>query len=594
MTKCDDGEFSFRDFYTRRAFRLIPATLSTLVFTIIGSYFILTYSSWIDFQKQLLGALTFTANFSLMFQTDYFAASAESKPLLHMWSLAVEEQFYFFAPIIIFFVPKRFRTLALLIFLAVSLVGCLILVKGWIDLPISSKGAQTIAFFMLPTRAWELIIGCCGGWLMLRHPQLSISRKLKWVALFGITLLLLTPLGTTHPAEDALLVSLFTFLLLIGQDNWLPKTTITNLTRKIGDWSYSIYLVHWPLFAFANNIFLEDVPVWVSLMLVALSVGLGAAQYRYVETPFRYGFKKGGLSAAIKLIAVTSIPALFSLPAVSGVIYQESIRSEKPLPNIGLSSVCDQEDNFFHSFPECQTTPEPRVALLGDSIAMQWGQVLAEHSETFGGFVQMTKSACAPALGVAQVHGRYTERWAADCTGFVSDAVDVIIESDSIETVVISSGYTQVLMAQGQSMLVSGELIPANEEIGFAAAKSLIELLTRAGKTVVLIGTPPMTGADFGFCQERKLNNSITIGLDGCTFKLSDFKTLYSPLFLGLEKLGEIEGVSLVWPHDSICNAGICSTSLDDMVLYRDRSHLTLEATKIIFDDLDIVSTLKR
>jgi len=103
-----------------------------------------------------------------------------------------------------------------------------------------------------------------------------------------------------------------------------------------------------------------------------------------------------------------------------------------------------------------------------------------------------------------------------------------------------------------------------------------------------------MTGADFGFCQERMRNESITIGLDGCTFKLSDFKIRYEPLFLGLEETGEMNGVSLIWPHEAICSDGICSTSRDNAVLYKDGIHLTVDATRFIFDDLDMLNTLKK
>jgi peptidoglycan/LPS O-acetylase OafA/YrhL len=254
MTSCDRGDFSFSEFYIRRIFRLVPATLSTLLFTSAFAALLLTYSDWVDFQSQLLGALTFTANFSLYFQLDYFAPAAERMPLLHMWSLAVEEQFYLFAPIIIFLTPRNWRTVVFVSFGLLSLIACFTLIFGWIDIPISSKRSQSIAFYMLPTRAWEMIIGCFGAWLMLKSPKLHIPALFKWSALLGVIGLLVAPLGTSHPAQDALLVTIFTLLLLLGRDNWLPSSIAIRAAKKIGDWSYSIYLVHWPLFAFANNI----------------------------------------------------------------------------------------------------------------------------------------------------------------------------------------------------------------------------------------------------------------------------------------------------------------------------------------------------
>jgi hypothetical protein len=256
--------------------------------------------------------------------------------------------------------------------------------------------------------------------------------------------------------------------------------------------------------------------------------------------------------------------------------------------------VCDQRGGQFVDFPECRTVTQPRVALLGDSIAMQWSTALAERSTEFGGLVQITKSACAPAFGVAQVHGRYTQGWATDCINFVEDSLEWIIESESIEIVVISSGYSQVLMAQGQSILSDGELREADQGLGLAAARTTIEKLIEGGKSVMLIGTPAMTGVDFGTCQARRLTGVLTVVAENCTFSLEDFRENYEPLVNGLEELGRIEGVTLVWPHEAYCEQGTCQTILSGTVLYRDRLHLTVDGTRMIAEDLGLVEMLMR
>ncbi|MEL7115146.1 MAG: acyltransferase, partial [Pseudomonadota bacterium] len=390
MTSCDKGTFSFADFYLRRLFRLVPATLCTLFVTTVLASVLLTHAGWEDFQSQLLGALTFTANFALYFQLDYFAPAAERMPLLHMWSLAIEEQFYLFAPVVIFLTPARLRTAVFVVFGGLSALACFTLMFGWIDLPVSTKRAQSTAFYMLPTRAWQLILGCLGAWVMLQRPRLTIPAFSKLGALAGTIYLLIAPVGISHPAEDAFLVCCFTLLLLLGQDNWVPRMAITAVFRKIGDWSYSIYLVHWPLFAFANNLFIAGPPLWSICLLCVASIGLGAAQYYYVETPFRYGWTAHKARALAGLCAAAIAMSLAALPSLTNALYPQDMRISEIPPNVGLSTVCNQKGAVFDDLAECRTVNAPRVALLGDSLAMQWGEALAEHSEAIGGLMQIT------------------------------------------------------------------------------------------------------------------------------------------------------------------------------------------------------------
>jgi len=114
LEKLAEDNFSFTDFYFRRAKRLLPALYSTLFFTTAIGVFFLTKSQWSDYLEQLLGALTFTANFVLPGQTGYFEQSSDGKPLLHIWSLSLEEQYYFILPLFLFLIPRKLRLVGLL------------------------------------------------------------------------------------------------------------------------------------------------------------------------------------------------------------------------------------------------------------------------------------------------------------------------------------------------------------------------------------------------------------------------------------------------------------------------------------------------
>ena len=120
----DNNNFIFSTFYLRRAKRLLPALYSTLFFTTLLSLPVLTNQQWLEYLEQLKGALTFTANLVLPSQTGYFESASEGKPLLHIWSLSLEEQYYFLLPISLYFIPKKFRLITILLFTFLSLVFC--------------------------------------------------------------------------------------------------------------------------------------------------------------------------------------------------------------------------------------------------------------------------------------------------------------------------------------------------------------------------------------------------------------------------------------------------------------------------------------
>ncbi len=171
-----DKRFSFREFYVRRARRLLPASFTTLFLASFLAIFILTPDEFSAFSSQLLGSLTFSANFVFAAGTGYFDGGADTKPLLHIWSLSLEEQFYFVAPLLLWLTPLRAR-LGLMIFVTVaSLALCLYLSSGVSIGSISGQTVENLAFYMLPTRAWELLVGGVAAWVMLERPGLRIPR----------------------------------------------------------------------------------------------------------------------------------------------------------------------------------------------------------------------------------------------------------------------------------------------------------------------------------------------------------------------------------------------------------------------------------
>jgi len=221
----------------RRLKRLLPAAYTVFLITAIASEFILTQAEQSAFADQLFGALTFTGNHVLLEQSGYFDGEAATKPLLHVWSLAIEEQYYLILPAFLLLIPKRFWLYAITLLFAASLIACLIVAQKKPD----------IAFYILPTRLWELAIGSIG---ILFFRDAKIPNWLYWPAVLSLFVIPFYPSTMQHPGLDAFLICIATLIVILAKRPTFNRPGL----NAIGDMSYSLYLVHWPIFALTANI----------------------------------------------------------------------------------------------------------------------------------------------------------------------------------------------------------------------------------------------------------------------------------------------------------------------------------------------------
>ncbi|PKM05100.1 MAG: acyltransferase, partial [Gammaproteobacteria bacterium HGW-Gammaproteobacteria-7] len=199
------GRFRFGDFYLRRARRLLPAAYLTLALTTIAAIYLLDYREWNDFVVQLLGALTFTGNFALWQQAGYFSGAAELKPLLHIWSLAIEEQYYLVLPLFLVFIARR---------LWLPLAGALALAS--LALHIHWAGTDpAAAFYLLPSRGWELAVGSLLALAELRGLRPGPGARLAfWPALLALIAVPLWGSGLSTPFDNVLVCAATAVVIL--------------------------------------------------------------------------------------------------------------------------------------------------------------------------------------------------------------------------------------------------------------------------------------------------------------------------------------------------------------------------------------------
>ncbi len=284
LSEIQAGTFSFADFYTRRARRLLPAFFFTLAASIGVAFWLFSPAHFEQFGASLLYALLSVSNFFFWREAGYFDSASELKPLLHTWSLSVEEQFYLIWP-------------ALLVLLSLArrkyLIPTFITALGFISLYLSQRlsvSQPSNAFFLLPTRIFEFAIGAACVWFIKFQPR--NKAVLEVLALIGLAMIIWATgrfnSTTLFPSYHALIPCIGTALLIYAGQAPLTGLLLRNpIAVGLGRISYSVYLIHWPLIVFYKYWLFTPISDNESWALLALSIIFGAVMWKFIETPFR-------------------------------------------------------------------------------------------------------------------------------------------------------------------------------------------------------------------------------------------------------------------------------------------------------------------
>jgi peptidoglycan/LPS O-acetylase OafA/YrhL len=591
LKSLDNGNFSFSSFYLRRAQRLLPALYSTLLFTTLLSLIVLTNQQWIEYLDQLKGALTFTANMVLPSQTGYFESASEGKPLLHIWSLSLEEQYYFLLPITLYFIPKNFRLASILILATISLLWCF----SWVysenqEAPflwrLADSSKSEWAFYLIFTRAWELLSGSLCAWLLLNKPPIVMPRLLKIVSLVIIIFCCSININNEHPSIESVIVVLSTMAILIGKQDWLPKNFIIRFIEKTGDWSYSIYLVHWPLFACAYLSYVGDVPTNVKITLIFSSIILGYIQFKYVETPFRQGKFKYLFSSWKTPISATILLLTFPITAAYTTSSFDDEFTHIRKANYGLSEKCEGSFDNKKLKSTCTIGEEPSVVVWGDSYAMHLIPGLSMKNTSL---TQITKSDCGPIVGLAPISKEYDSVWAKKCLEFNDIALDYIKSHQSITHVVLSANFSNYLEPNQPDFLTHSGLTKANDALLVKAFEDTILELKQLGIIPIVFSPLPKTGFNVGECLERRYGPAILLRED-CNIDNSERQKYQSPVNAFLKKIEK--NTQVVWLKDYTCNNEICQVYIENTFIYRDSDHLSIDGSLKLLKHIEL-STFK-
>ncbi len=409
IAELDNGKFSLIDFYERRSRRILPALFLIMAISTVFAWLWFLQEDYIRFSQSLVAVSVFSSNVLFWLTSNYFDTSAELKPLLHTWSLGVEEQFYVFFPLLLLFAWKLKRTY-LMALLGVAAAVSLILSQ--LAISISPAGA----FYLLPTRGWELLVGAFVSFAEAGRGRVNTSAQVNQAgSLAGLALLLIAMFAydktTPFPGVAAILPVAGTALIILfaRADNYVGKLLSFRWLVGIGLISYSAYLWHQPLFAFARYRTLDGTNEWLMGGLSVLSIGLAYISWRYVEAPFRDKRRVSKLQVFLFSIVGSVLFICIGLAGHVSKGFQQRLQFSSDLSEIDLP----KKENGWCFYSNQSGRPGPggtqcwlgdengsqKALLIGDSFAGQYEPFWDEIGQKSRLRVNaVTASWCHPAL----------------------------------------------------------------------------------------------------------------------------------------------------------------------------------------------------
>lgn len=543
------GQFSLAAFYNRRVRRIMPALLFMLLFATIASTLVLLPLDLMGMARSLLAALGFVANIYFWRDTDYFSRVADEKPLLHIWSLGVEEQFYLLFPLLLMLLA-RWRSRA------ATVIAALVLLSLTGHFLVLYAGGALPAFYLLPTRAWELGAGA----LLAALPGVIVSRS--WATPLGVggAALVISSLAggrSLFPASvpDALAVVPGTALLIMAgmhAGNPVTRALSLRLPVMIGLISYSLYLWHWPVIVLLKYFMVRDLTAIEVATACLVMTACAILSWRFVERPFR--LPETPIRSVYKIVgAATLVLAAIgiALIAAEGLPGRLDPAATRINAAVGSNYRCPVTDYlYFKGSRACNLNLASRnpsdadVVLFGNSHAQMYAPLVRDLAAARSlQALLVPMNACTPTLG-PNVN--------AGCAALATRNLEAIASLPRARVVIIASTW------------------PRDAAAFTAGLNDAIAHLGAAGKRVVLLGPIATPGWDL----PSRLSRSLAFGreLD---------RPLFEPEAAFLERHGQAlasfegrAGIEFVRPDRIQCAAGRCEYVMDGRSLFADSNHL--------------------
>ena len=591
-----NGRFSLLEFYERRIRRIFPAFFLMYALTLLAAWVILIPRDLYPTAAMAVRVVPFLANITFYRNAgEYGAAYASHIPLLHTWSLAVEEQFYLFFPLLMLAVSRctgRHRLAVIGLLSLFSFAACLTVVRA----------SPSAAFYLTPFRAWELLAGALLA--VARLPPPGTLQARAGLAALGLLLIIAADASFSyaipHPSELTLIPCAGAVAIIhacAGPTTLAGRVLGNPVMRRIGWWSYSLYLYHWPLLVLAQYYCFDPLSVPMRALLIAATFLLGWLSWRYVEQPFRrthaplgrrpsvYGF--AAATGAALILAALAIRH-FTDPRWDTV--QQSRLSAR---ETSLQSRCKNTSPVNSEETACKigdAAAPAETVLWGDSHALAllpaFDAAYTKHHEA-AIFAEL--AGCPPLLDVhisisfpAESDllrpwlGAPRSDWSAQCYRETPAALNWIVQHH-IRTVVLVGHWTGYSEERLRARLTDSQsphndLLLDNAEVFSRGLEKVLAVLDRQRVRVFVVDDAPEYPVDvpYALASVRRLGLHRDLRISRAEYEVQQRSA--AEIFAHLQRR---YGFRILKPQDYLCADGRCAISRNDLPLYSDGEHLS-------------------
>ncbi len=592
------GRFSLADFYARRIRRIFPALIAVLTVSTIAGYFLLAPGDFESLGKSTVAAAASFSNIFFCLHTGYFDSASDTLPLLHTWSLGVEEQFYVIFPLLLLLLSKtKWRCCTGNILATAVAIGLgLSLWRVHVD--------QKTAFYLVHYRAWELGAGA----LLAYHSNLidRLPRRIsQWMPAVGIGLVAISiftphPAGT-FPGAGAVPAVLGAALILaqVGQASIINRWLTVPPLVYLGKISYSLYLWHWPLIVFWRH-FTNGAPLTLleQIIIGAASLAFAWLSWRWVETPFRNMRPTNVKAILVGVVSMTSVAIAGALIAHESGLPDRippqyaALQSKQQMWNwncteeviVGTENLCIAGQKW--------TSHDEHAVVIGDSHAQHLMPLLHESGIRTGISIGLLAN-CPPIFkpergGLRHVNAEFTDR----CFDARKRLFELLRADPSIRTVIIAGlwpmlGYTVYRSDAEKHDVVRAITFDDDKPRAIAFSRGreyvkkelrdLIEELGHQGIRVIVVSDIPTFKRDPIPCVLANSGALLRLRCpSGSEFVTKSQMLAYQlPMVASLrETVSGLSNTSIVVPTDALCASERCEAYVDGQYLYRDADHL--------------------
>ena len=542
------------------------------VASFVFGWFALFADEYKQLSKHIVRGAMFISNFTLWRESGYFDNSAETKPLLHLWSLGIEEQFYIIWPLLLWCAWKR-RFNLLFVTLAITVIS--------FALNIWKANSDVVAAFYSPqTRFWELLSGSCLAYVALFKPRALQRFKRGSDSLqscCGAVLLVVGVVFITKerafPGWWALLPTVGAMLIIsAGAQAWLNRAVLSHrLLVGFGLISFPLYLWHWPLLAFARVVESETPAAEVRLAAVFISIVLAWLTYRLIERPVRFG-KSGRVRVIVLMVLMLAVGLVAGLNQEKGGLLWKEGMSPREIKNDG-----DIGQDLFHEYVGRKFYPCTPVGIRNEAVQLNGSvRCFQSHKDAPADLAIIGDSHAEPLfLGLAEAlpdrNVVYYFRTGLPLTSYreFEHIFSHVVGDERLRTVILSAkwsgnGRTGLMVDRGKF----------RDELA-----ATVDLLTAAHKTVYVTDDVPNFTFDPPKCKYERMFSRTS----ACAESRSYFSRQYETYYPILESVAlKNRQVKILHTAKYFCDDKLCAMEKDGQLLYRDRNHLNINGSKYL------------